>query len=93
MNLRLTLNFDRSLEVKYWSPTLNQKKRLTEKRLIFTGQKISLLALHTASLELDSRLLVKSQKIDRKIVLFEKLKNKKNPTYLNDQKKILYKIA
>ena len=36
------------------------KKRVAEKRLIFTGQKISLLALHTASLELDSRLPVKS---------------------------------
>ncbi len=42
------------------------KKRVTEKRLIFTGQKISLLALHTASLELDHILPVKSRKIDLK---------------------------
>ena len=34
------------------------KKRVAEKRLIFTGQKISLLALHTASLELDHILVV-----------------------------------
>ena len=47
------------------------KKRLTEKRLIFTGQKISLLAHHKASLELDSGLPVKSRKIDRKIDFFE----------------------
>jgi hypothetical protein len=54
------------------------KKQLTEKRLIFTGQKISLLALHTASPEPGWGLPVKSRKIDRKIVFFEKfLKNKK----------------
>jgi hypothetical protein len=47
------------------------KKGVTEKRLIFTGQKISLLALHTASLELDHILPVKSRKIDLKIVFFE----------------------
>jgi hypothetical protein len=39
------------------------KKGVTENRLIFAGQKNSLLALHTASLELDSGLPVKSQKI------------------------------
>jgi hypothetical protein len=46
------------------------KKRVTEKRLIFTGQKISLLALHTASLELDYIRPVKSQKIDLEIDFF-----------------------
>ena len=57
------------------------KKRLTEKRLIFTGQKISLLAFHTASLELDSRLPVKSRKIDRKINFFLNIfEEQKNPT-------------
>jgi hypothetical protein len=51
---------------------------VTEKRLIFSGQKISLLALHTASLKLDSGLPVKSQKIDRKTDFFRTfLKNKK----------------
>jgi hypothetical protein len=80
MNSRLTLNFDRSLEVKYWSPTLI-KKRLTEKRLIFTGQKISLLALHTASPEPGCGLPVKSQKIDQKIHFFLKIfEEQKNPT-------------
>jgi hypothetical protein len=53
------------------------KKRVTEKRLIFAGQKNSLLALHTASLELDSELLVKSRKIDRKIDFFRKFLNNK----------------
>ena len=51
------------------------KKLVTEKRLIFTGQKISFLALHTASPEPGWGLPVKSQKIDRKIVFFEKQKN------------------
>jgi hypothetical protein len=49
---------------------LKEGKKVTEKRLIFTGQKISLLALYTASLELDSGLPVKSRKIDRKIDFF-----------------------
>jgi hypothetical protein len=54
------------------------KQRVTEKRLIFNGQKISLLELHTASLELDSALPVKSRKLDRKQNIFNKfLKNKK----------------
>jgi hypothetical protein len=48
------------------------KKQVTEKRLIITGQKISLLALHTASLELVSGLPVKSRKIDRKLDFFLK---------------------
>jgi hypothetical protein len=42
------------------------KKWLTEKRLTFTGQKISLLALHTASPEPGWGL----RKIDRKIDFF-----------------------
>jgi hypothetical protein len=45
-------------------------KKVTEKRLIFAGQKISLLALHTALQELDSGLPVKSRKIDRKSIFF-----------------------
>jgi hypothetical protein len=53
------------------------KKRVTEKRLIFTDQKISLLALHTASLELDHIQPVKSQKIDLKIDFFLKILHKK----------------
>ena len=56
------------------------KKWVTAKRLIFTGQKISLLALHTASLELDYILPVKSRKIDLKIDFFFKFYIKKaNP--------------
>jgi hypothetical protein len=46
------------------------KKWVTEKRLIFTGQKISLLALHTTSPEPGWGLPVKSRKIDRKIFFF-----------------------
>jgi hypothetical protein len=57
MNLKLTLNFDRLFEVKYWLPTLKQNKQLIEKRLVFTGQKIRLLAFHTASLEPGTRWL------------------------------------
>jgi hypothetical protein len=49
------------------------KKQLTKKRFIFTGQKISLIALNTALLELDSGLRVKSRKIDRKIEFFLKI--------------------
>jgi hypothetical protein len=45
MILKLTLNCAELSEVKYWLPTLKQKW-VTEKRLIFTDQKISLLALH-----------------------------------------------
>jgi hypothetical protein len=41
-----------------------------QKGLIFTGQKISLLALHTASPEPGWGLTVKSRKIDRKIDFF-----------------------
>jgi hypothetical protein len=55
------------------------KKRVTEKGLIFTGQKISLLALHTAALELDSGLPVKSRKIDRKLDFFRIFEEQKNP--------------
>jgi hypothetical protein len=69
MNLKLTLNFDGLFEVKYWSPTLKQKIG-NQKRFIFTGQKISLLALHTASIKMNSGLPVKSRKIDRKLVFF-----------------------
>jgi hypothetical protein len=65
------------------------KKWLTEKRLILAGQKISLLALHTASLELDSGLPVKSRKID---FLRKFLKNKKI-LGLMLTKKNLYRIA
>jgi hypothetical protein len=49
------------------------KKQVTQKRLIFAGQKISVLYLHTASLELDSGLPVKFRKIDRKIDFFYKI--------------------
>jgi hypothetical protein len=77
MNLKSTLNFDGLFEVKYWSPTLKQKKRVTEKRFILTSQKISLLALHTASLEPGWGLPVKSQKIDQKSIFIEKLLKKK----------------
>jgi hypothetical protein len=49
------------------------KKRVTEKRLIFTGQKISLLALHTASPDPGWGLPVKIRKIDRKINFFLKI--------------------
>jgi hypothetical protein len=49
------------------------KKWVTEKRSIFTGQKIRLLAFHTASLEPVWGPPVKSQKIDRKIDFFEKI--------------------
>jgi hypothetical protein len=47
------------------------KKWVTEKRLIFTGQKISFLALNTASPEPGWGLPVKSRKIDQKINFFE----------------------
>jgi hypothetical protein len=57
------------------------KKWSTEKRLIFTGQKISFLALHTASPEPGWGLPVKSRKIDRKIDFFEKFLKKKNLGY------------
>jgi hypothetical protein len=68
---------------------LKTKKLITEKRLIFSGQKINLLALHTALLEQDSGLPVKSRKIDRKIDFFQKIfEEQKNPTSNNDQKKI-----
>jgi hypothetical protein len=49
------------------------KKQVTEKRLIFTCQKISLLAFHTASPEPGWGLPVKSRKIDRKINFFLKI--------------------
>jgi hypothetical protein len=49
------------------------KKRVTEKRLIFPGQKISLLALHTASPDPGWGLPVKSRKINREINLFLKI--------------------
>jgi hypothetical protein len=69
------------------------KTRVTEKHLIFTGQKISLLALHTASLELDHILPVKSRKIDLKIDFFLKIYYKKKSWVLKWPEKILYKIA
>jgi hypothetical protein len=54
------------------------KKNVIKKRLIFTSQKISYLALHTASPEPIWGQPVKSRKIDRKIDFFGKfLKNKK----------------
>jgi hypothetical protein len=46
------------------------KKWVTKKRLIFTGRKISLQALHMASLEPGWGLPVKSQKIYQKIDFF-----------------------
>jgi hypothetical protein len=50
--------------------------------------KISLLALNTASLELDSGLPVKSRKIDQKINFFRKfLKSKKILTFKMTRKK------
>jgi hypothetical protein len=58
------------------------KKRLTEKRLIFTGEKISLLALHTASPKPGWGLPVKSQKIDRKIHFFLKIFEEQKKSYV-----------
>jgi hypothetical protein len=58
------------------------KKRVTEKRLIFTGQKISLLALYTASPELSWGLPVKSRKIDRKINFFWKIFKEQKKSYV-----------
>jgi hypothetical protein len=48
-------------------------KEVTEKRLIFTSQKISLPALNTALLELDSGLPVKSRKLTEKSIILENL--------------------
>jgi hypothetical protein len=47
---------------------LKEKKRVTEKLFIFTGPKISFLALNKASLELDSELPGKSQKFTEKSI-------------------------
>jgi hypothetical protein len=58
---------------------LNARNRVTEKRLIFTGQKISSLALYTASLEMGTGTTCKiSKKNNRKIYFFANFsKNKK----------------
>jgi hypothetical protein len=58
-----------SFKIKYWSPTLEQKMSY-RKTLNFHRPKISLLALHTASLEPGWGRPVKSHKIDRKIDFF-----------------------
>jgi hypothetical protein len=62
------------------------EKLVTEKPLIFTGQKISLLALQMASPDPSCGLPVKSRKIDRKINFFLKIfEEQKNTTFKIDQ--------
>ena len=57
-------------------------KLVTEKRLIFIGQKISLLTLHTASPEPGWGLPVKSRKIDQKINFFLKILEEQKKSYV-----------
>jgi hypothetical protein len=65
----------------------SSKKTGDRKTLNFHWPKISLLALHTVSLELDSGQPVKSQKIDRKLHFFQKIFEKQKILGLKMTKK------
>jgi hypothetical protein len=58
------------------------KKRVTGKCLLFTGPKINLLALHTASPVPGWGLPVKTRKIYRKIILFSKIFEEQKKFYV-----------
>ena len=76
----------------YLSTTLIQKmvwsNSLNSKLLILTWQKISVLALHTASLQLGVRLPVNSRKVDQKSIFFKNFWKQQKYLDLMSRKKI-----